>query len=142
MGLEGFEDFKDQVDRLLDHAASRPRGAGHEAYAWQPSADVFRSEDAYTLQIELPGLSREQIGLETAERSLRVFGVRRREKDAAGGEFQLVERRYGPFAREFVLPKDADAAAVRASLKNGLLTVNIPRKSAEPAHRQIRIDVD
>ena len=101
--------------------------------------DVFDSNEAVVIHMELPGLPRDAITIETRESELLVYGERRHEKEIGGGAYQAMERSYGPFAREFVLPRDAVTANITAVLKDGLLTITIP-KSRTP-HVQKRIPI-
>ncbi len=132
------EEDRERLDRLLRERG--PMGGGEGAYVWQPQADVLETEAEWVIQIELPGLTLDEVVLEVTGRDLVVYGERRFVKDAGGGPaYHTLERSYGPFARGFVLPKGLDAAAVRAVLRDGLLTVTVPKRPQAPAARQIPI---
>jgi HSP20 family protein len=139
----GFETLKEKMDRLVEEWVEQTRAgrARHQgAYFWQPAVDVFDSNEAVVIHMELPGLPRDAITIETREAELLVYGERRHEKEIGGGAYQAMERSYGPFAREFVLPRDAVTANITAVLKDGLLTITIP-KSRTP-HVQKRIPIN
>ncbi|EPR43104.1 heat shock protein Hsp20 [Desulfovibrio sp. X2] len=136
------EDPKERMDILQE--ALPGAGGGHPAapegaYVWRPRADVFETVEAVTLLIDLPGLSLPDVVLEVKGRDLWLHGERRLEKDVQEPVYHTLERSYGPFARRFVLPKGLDPAGIRAVLRNGLLTITVPRKPAAQASRQIPI---
>lgn len=111
----------------------RPARRGRQAGAavWQPSIDVFLSAEGLTLVADLPGIAREDLHLEMEGRSLLLTGERRvpqlPEGAAEGGMYQIMERPNGPFARSLTLPVGLDVAAASAVLRDGLLTIRIPR---------------
>lgn len=106
----------------------------------EPLADVVETAAAYVVEVELPGVRREDIGLEVAGRELVVFGTARQERDAEGGVYLVMERAHGAFGRRFLLPRDVDPGAVSAVFEAGLLTVTVPRRSAAPG--SLRIDIE
>ncbi|MES9996241.1 Hsp20 family protein [Desulfovibrio aminophilus] len=119
-----LEAMRGYMDRLWGAPGADERGG----CLWSPAADVLETPSAYVLRVELPGLPLEAVTLEAVGRELRISGRRPPERDVPGTVFLAVERPQGPFARTFALPADADAEAVTAALKDGLLTVTIPRK--------------
>jgi len=124
-----LEAMRTYMDRLWSASGADELGG----CLWSPAADVLETPSAYVLRVELPGVPLENVVLEAVGRELRISGRRPPERDFPGTVFQAVERPQGPFARAFALPADADAEAVTAALKDGLLTVTIPRKApAEP----------
>lgn len=136
--------MKEKVDRLMDETKEKFESAfqSRERMAlWQPVADAYDSPQAYVIQMELTGLCKEQICLEIHERELRVYGSRQMEKDASGSNYQLLERSYGPFARQFILPEGIDTNSVHAVLENGLLTVTVSKKDTY-LQKNIEISVD
>ena len=111
-------------------------GAEAAAATWSPAADLTQTEDAYTLTVDLPGLSRKDIELTVEDHVLTLSGERHIQRDAKSAD--RVERVHGRFARRFHLPADVDAAAVTAEFENGVLNVVIP-KAEEAKARKIEI---
>ncbi len=135
----GLEAVKDQMDRMLRDAMQSMDG-GPGRGLWAPPADVLETAEALTILVELPGMTLDQVALEMHGRELWVYGERRLEK-AAGGVYQTLERPYGPFGRAFALPDDAVADAVSAALREGLLTITVPRRpQASSRARTIAVD--
>lgn len=134
--------LQEQIDRMFDEFdrhfnASDSLGGG----TFAPAMDVKESADAYTVQIEVPGMAQNaiQIGLHDNVLTLRGSKEHRAESQNKG-EYRRVERSYGSFARSVTLPRPVDGAQVSASLEDGVLTVVLPKlEAAKP--RQIAIGV-
>ena len=104
-----------------------------------PRVELTSDDKAYTLTAELPGVDPADVKLEVHDNMLFMRGEKKRENAAApqkdGGEakaerrLHVTERAYGSFERAMSLPEDANAEAISACHKDGVLTVVIPRKS-------------
>lgn len=143
MAWPGIEDFRETVDRLVDELRARGESRFRaEACLWQPALDAVETATELVLTLDLPGVSLENVGIELRDRELVVFGERRFERDVRGAVYHTLERAYGPFARRFELPFPAEAEAIRAELKDGLLTLTIPKRPASGGPRRIAIKTD
>lgn len=119
------------------------RNMGSRLAEWvAPASEASAAEDAYRISVELPGVSEEDIDLTVQEGIATLKGEKRSSREAKGETWYFSERQYGSFARSFRLPPDADPDGVRADLKDGVLTVTIPKKSpkAEGASGQVKIN--
>lgn len=94
-----------------------------------PASEASSDDTAYRITMELPGVSEEDIELNIAGGVATVRGEKKTERKDSGDTWFFSERRYGAFSRSFRLPDDADADAVKAEMKDGVLTVTLPRKS-------------
>jgi HSP20 family protein len=108
-----------------------------------PSVDVKETDDAYIMEMDLPGRTEKDVELSLKDRVLSINSVQEdrkdeKKKDADGVEYLIRERRSSSFSRRFTLPEDIDATNVEANFANGVLTISIPRK-AESQPRQITI---
>ena len=101
---------------------------------WTPAVDIFETEDhEVVIKAELPDMKREDIHVTIENNVLTLHGERTREKQVSRERYQRIERQYGAFSRSFTLPASVDAANVRASYKDGVLTVRVPqREDARP----------
>lgn len=128
------------VGRLLDERAEalNAGNAGHAA-AQVPAMDVAESDTHYTLQFDLPGMTKEQVKVTIEGRMVSVEASR---ADAAEGNVseRVVHRERGTtqFARKLSLPVEMDAAASQARFENGVLTLTVAKKVADSA-RQLPI---
>lgn len=115
------------IQQRLDRFAPGPAG-------WQPPVDLYETADAYVLTAEIPGLDRDDIDIQTGEGRLVLSGMRQ-ERPVACEQFHRLERGHGSFQRTFQLPLPVDDAAVTADLKDGVLTVRIPKLPASSSRR-------
>jgi HSP20 family protein len=105
-----------------------------------PPTDVKETHEAYVIQAELPGLSREDVDIQLRDSLLLISGHKREQKEDAGSAYRVSERRYGRFDRSFPVPADADRERVEASFRDGLLTVTLPKsRAAGPGGAKIAI---
>jgi len=136
--LKELLDLQERMNRLFDQTLSRERlDEPGFTPSWAPVADVFETPEGYTLEIELPGLLRDEVAIEVSGDRLTLRG----ERQPVGGRsaaFHRLERRYGPFARTFRFPEAIDAENVKADLRDGLLRVEAPRTPA--TSRVVRVE--
>lgn len=127
---------RDDIDAMCRNAAARDEC---RAPGILPCVDLLADGNAYWLSMEIPGVDPDQISLEVREETLVIAGEKACPHDA-GATRLAAERVFGAFRRMWALPEDADADAISATAKNGVLTVTVPRKAApEPQHRTIEI---
>lgn len=109
-----------------------------EEEAWMPSFDVQESKDAYLFRADLPGMKPEDLEIRLTGNRLQFSGKRETEKEEKGDTFYTCERSFGSFSRTFTLPDGCDTEHVKSDLKDGVLTVVIPKK-AESQSKKIPI---
>ena len=128
----------DPLRDLLALQERMERLSGHEASGWTPPVDIFETAEAYVVSAELPGLERRDIDIRYHDGQLTLQGTRRA-PDVPCERYHRVERGHGGFIRRFSLPTTIDAAAIAADLKDGVLTVTVPKGAGAAARR---IDVN
>ncbi|MBV9928681.1 MAG: Hsp20/alpha crystallin family protein [Acidobacteria bacterium] len=101
--------------------------AGESGAAWLPAADVCESDECVTVTVELPGVRAEQLEVTLTNEELRVRGRKRRGAPRGVISHLCSERSFGPFARAITLRWPVRMDAVTAELKDGLLTVRLPK---------------
>jgi HSP20 family protein len=106
---------------------------GTDAPGWTPPVDLYETAGEFVLTAELPGLSRDQIELHAEDNRIVLRGERA--EHASCDQYHRVERGHGRFSRAFVLPEPIDVDAIAADLKDGILTVTIPKAAGREAHR-------
>lgn len=134
--------FGPGLSRWFDEAFARPGRAIEEdasATNWAPAADIKETDDALLVQVELPGLQKEDIDVSLEGNVLTVSGERRFTKDESQETYHRMERFYGKFSRSFRLPRNVDSGAVSASFADGLLSLELP-KTEESRPRHIAIN--
>jgi HSP20 family protein len=109
-----------------------------------PAVDIKETENAYILDMDLPGYDENNIEVHVDGSSLTITSKQEEEKkgkdDENQGTYILRERRISSFSRSFKLPENADPEAVTAAFKNGILNLQI-KKRAEAQKRTIQISV-
>jgi HSP20 family protein len=114
---------------------------GTDAPGWTPPVDLYETPSEYVLTAELPGLSRDQIDIHAEDNRIVIRGARSTTahgRDISCEQYHRVERGHGRFSRTFALPEPIDVNAVAAELKDGILTVTMP-KSSDRASRRITV---
>lgn len=109
-----------------------------EVSAWAPRVDVREKDEAYVLDVEIPGAERDAISIEVKEGVLTLKGEKRREStDEKEGVYRS-ERVYGEFTRRFSLPDDVNGDGIDAVYTDGVLTITLP-KTPESAPKRIEV---
>jgi HSP20 family protein len=110
------------------------------ASAWVPPVDVLEQKDAIRIVAELPGVRPEDVQISLEANVLTIHGTKQQIAEEQTERVHRYERTYGAFERTFTLPATVDAANIKASYENGLLTVTLPKvEQAKP--RQIQVAV-
>jgi HSP20 family protein len=130
------------MDRIFDNLLPLRWGTqgGAAEGAWWPRTDIVEEKDAYRIDLDLPGLRKDNIKLTVQDDHLEISGERNfvRREDQQG--YERLERSYGSFRRSFRLPEGIEAGGIESTYENGVLTVRIP-KPKEAVPRQIEIKV-
>ncbi|MDH5637999.1 MAG: Hsp20/alpha crystallin family protein [Nitrospinota bacterium] len=95
---------------------------------WTPPCDLFETASGFTLKAEVPGILLDDIVLEVSGDMITLAGERRKSEEAQSVSYHRMERAGGRFVRVFRLNRKVDEEKVHASLQDGLLTVNLPKK--------------
>lgn len=118
--------FEDVLEPENEHSAES--GSGEQG--WRPPADVAETDDAFLIEVDLPGVEKEQVEITLQDRTLTVEGRRDRSSDAPG-TFSRMERPTGRFGRKFRLGEKTDTDNITARHENGVLVVHVPKSRDE-----------
>jgi len=132
--------LRDDMDRLFDSMVGRYPGESVEAL-WTPVLDVEETEGALVVRTELPGMKKDEIKVALTGDQLTISGERRHEAEQKGKTFHRIERAYGKFQRSLILPVDIQTDKVKASYKDGILELTLP-KSEKAKAREITIQAE
>jgi HSP20 family protein len=133
-----LEQVSDRMRRLLEQTFGgfADTSGFTEQFGWTPSVDIEETDDAYVFEAELPGVKREHVDIELVGNELAVTGeIKERERM---GNLRRRMRRMGRFDYRVRLPDQVDGDKIDADLKDGVLTIRVPK--AERAQRR-RIEV-
>jgi HSP20 family protein len=133
-----FDDLFSRMGSLLESTfGATPATTG--AAAWAPLADFSETDDAYMIEVDVPGVAREDIDIELSDRDLMISGeIKEKERT---GMLRRSMRRTGRFEYRTLLPGEINTEGVDATLRDGVLTVKIPKtEMTKPRHIEISGD--
>ncbi len=143
--LKELEEMRRDMDRLFDEVFSplqrrrRTWGEKPEAAPIVPNIEIYDRTNEIVLRAELPGVKKEDIDLSIANDSLTLKGEMKKEEEV-GCAYYVSEISYGNFARTVTLPVEVDSEKAKATFKNGILELVLPkREEAKP--KEIKIEV-
>ncbi|HKY07687.1 MAG TPA: Hsp20/alpha crystallin family protein [Candidatus Binatia bacterium] len=138
--VNGLDIIHSRINELFDETFGRARASSTTRNpVWLPPVDILESRDSYLIRAELPGMKKEDFNLEIKEGTLKLSGERKFEEPANGVEYHRAERAAGPFLRSFSLPQTAKADEIKATYRDGILEIHVP-KADEAKPRQIAIN--
>jgi HSP20 family protein len=134
--------LQERMNRLLsDYRTRAPFGEEEMAQgAWIPPVDIYETKESIVLNVELPGVTKEEISLEVKDNTLTIRGEKKLEKDVKEENFHRMERTYGSFMRAFTLPSTIHQDKVKAKFREGVLEITLP-KAEEARPKQIKVDL-
>lgn len=142
--------LRDEVDRVFDEFMS---WSPFRASLFQgpltrlglrrpslPAADVIERDDAYEIDVDVPGLKRDNVEVALSDHNLTVRCQIEEKKEEKGEQYYCAERHHESFSRAFDLPPSVDAEKIAADLENGVLKITLP-KTAEAQKKARKIEV-
>src|SRR5258708_7957216 len=134
--LRPFQTLRREVDRLFEDFG----GEWRSPFRRSPAVDIGEKDNAYEVTADMPGFEEKSIEVQVEDGSLSIKGERKWEKEEKKKDYYVSEREFGSFERSFPLPEGVDTDKIEASLKNGVLTVTLP-KTAEAQKPAKKIEV-
>ena len=138
--FRNLTDIQTEMNRMFDsvfgHSTAVPAGDR----MWAPLCDLRETKDDLVVTFELPGVSEKDVHVSITGDLLTVKGERRWDGNRKDDSYHRLERVYGTFERTLELPMPVQADKVKASYREGLLTVTLP-KSEELKPREIKVDL-
>jgi len=146
MGLTGWER---DMDRMLeDFFGRRARPWWPERWfrtdemeVKPPIVDVFEEKDDIVVKAELPGMEKDNIEVNLTDHTLTIKGEKKKAEEIKEENYYRAERSYGSFLRTLDLPNEVRADKVKASFKNGILEVRMP-KTEEAKTKEVKVKVE
>jgi HSP20 family protein len=129
--LMSWDPFREAFPRLLGRSSGG-------SLAFVPAFDVRESKDRYVFQADLPGFRDEDVDISLNGNRLTIAGKREAEQVERSDTFYCSERSHGSFARSFTLPEGVNADQIDAELRDGILSVHVP-KVPEAQPRRIEL---
>jgi HSP20 family protein len=118
-----------QLQKELERAYEGDNGSGRVATAeWAPAVDIKEEQDRFVIQADIPGVKPEDIDVSMQDGVLTIKGEKCTEAKTEKENYKRVERTFGSFYRRFSLPDTANAEAISAKSKHGVLEIVIPKR--------------
>ncbi len=117
-----LEAIREQFNRVLNNANDDKKDL-----SFIPIVNTREADSAYYIEVELPGIKKENISIDVNDDTLTISGERKTKEHSEDDIFYKVESLYGKFERSFALPEDVDTNKIEASSKNGVLEIKIPK---------------
>ena len=136
-----FETLQEEMDRFWRRpspfwAGAVPsffrRGAGQDM-AWAPRMDVYEKDNTLIVKADLPGLKNEDVQVELDDGGLVIRGTSKTESEAKEENYYRMERSAGTFYRRLPLPFEVQPDQIKATMRDGVLEVRIPRPAEKRA---------
>lgn len=124
--------FDDPFFRIFEDWPTRTR-------EWVPPVEVVETDKEYRFLVEVPGMEEKDLTIQV-DNGVLTFSGEKRAPEYETADTVRSERWYGKFTRSFSLPESADPERIEAHLKNGILTITVPKR-AEAQPRKVEVKV-
>jgi HSP20 family protein len=149
MALVKWDPFRDvaelqhRINRMFDDSFGRSREIDDEMNlrAWRPAVDIYEAENGIVVAVELPGVGKESVSVEVKDDVLTLTGERLANPAISEDSYYRRERLFGPFKRSFTLNQNIKPDQIKATFKDGVLQIEIPRPVQEQP-KQVTVTVE
>jgi HSP20 family protein len=134
--------IQDEMNKLFDDFFGRPlvRTEWTEG-VWTPSVDVSEDKDNVIIKAEMPGMNKDDVKISVQDGVITLRGEKKQETEEKDKNYHRIERSYGSFCRSFQLPTTVKTEKIKASYKEGVLSVTLP-KTEEVKPKEIPISIE
>lgn len=119
----GWDPFREMAPLQRDDAA------------FVPAFEIKETKEGYQFRADVPGVKESDLEITLTANRLTISGRRDAEKEERTDTYYAFERSYGSFSRSFTLPNDFDGAGIHADLRDGVMTLFVPRKAEAQAKK-------
>jgi len=140
VGAREIGDIQSEVNRLFDTFFGRSAQGALPERSWVPGADMYETKDELVIKVDLPGMTEKDVQVSITGDLLSLKGQRIEPEAVKPEQYFRAERWTGRVERTFQLPIPVQADNVRASYRDGVLTVTLPKVEAVKP-KEIKIDV-
>ncbi len=139
--IDPFKELRDiekRISSMLDLERAAVPAVSKES-VWAPAVNEKEDEKAYYVEVDLPGVKKEDINVEVKDNILVISGERKFKKEEKDKGYVRTESFFGRFERRFTLPADADAEKIEAKVEDGVLHLMIPKVEEKENTKKIEI---
>lgn len=123
--------LRDAMDRLFEDSVVTPKFSN----AGMPKIDMRETKDSVIVKAELPGIAEEEIDVEILDNIMTISGEKKSDIEEEKDGYFYQESHSGTFSRSFTLPSEVKAEKAEAEMKNGVLTITVPKIEAKKAKK-------
>jgi len=132
--IENGQELLNAVEEKVEEGLEVVKEAFGNVARHLPLANFAKHKaDTYDIEIDLPGVNKDEIELKIEDDYLTVNAIRRTKKEVKEEEYYLCESKYGLISRSFVLPKDVDREKINANYEDGRLYISLEKEEARKA---------
>jgi HSP20 family protein len=138
--LNEFGAMQREIDRMFDRWEGGTVDKGNTSITFMPVVDVVERESSFDINVELPGVKKEDVKITVHDGVLTVSGEKKYEEERKGTDYHRAERAYGSFQRSFTLPKGVSPEKIEASYTDGVLIISLPKvEEAKPKEIEVKV---
>ena len=138
--FDPMRDFRNLEERMMNSLKMPSESGVTNVTAFTPSVNTREGEYAYHVEVDLPGVKKDDIHVDLKDNVLTISGERKTKKEVKEKDYYKKESSYGKFQRSFTLPENTDAENIEANSKDGVLEVVIPKmKKSKKETKKIKI---
>ncbi|HOS88025.1 MAG TPA: Hsp20/alpha crystallin family protein [Candidatus Paceibacterota bacterium] len=128
--------LRDAMDKLFEESFWSPFGLldsnnSKSLATFAPRVDISETENEIKVRADIPGIDPEKVNIEVTEETLAISGSQEKSEEEKGENYYRMERQWGEFSREFMLPAKIDPNSVEAKAKNGVITIILKKQPSE-----------
>jgi len=137
---EPFNDIRksfDLVNSIINSINEEQKP--EETMDFRPRVNTRETDENYHLEVELPGVKKEDVNINIDGNVLSISGERNVREEVKDEDYHKIESRYGLFSRSFTLPEKVDTGKIEAGFENGILEISIPKLKVDTSSKKIEI---
>ena len=127
-------------NQFIDQFFNDEFSGGRMAKKFTPKVDIAETDQSFEIQLQLPGIPKDQIDIAIEKDQIVVSGERKIEKNEGGKKFNSIESHFGTFSRAFTLPEAINRDKIEAHHTHGILTIQIPKDTKKMVKKTIAIN--
>ncbi|SHO81222.1 Heat shock protein Hsp20 [hydrothermal vent metagenome] len=138
---EPFNDIRKSFDLVnaIMNTVTQTSSSEQDVVSFTPKVNTREGEEAYHIEVELPGIKKEEVDVKVDGNLLTISGERKLKDEVKEDNYHKIESFYGNFSRSFTLPERVDVENIYAKSENGLLEVVIPKLNIDTSSKKIEI---
>lgn len=130
--------FEEQLDPEAELVSAKTKTKSDEEDGGHPTVDIYQTEDEIIIKSTIAGVGADDMDISITNDMVTIKGNRKPDAKIKPSDYYYQELYWGPFSRSIILPEEIDADSAKASMKNGILTIRLPKLAASPT-KKLRI---